>query len=409
MTNNMTCQDALHQEAAGYRNCCSIVPSYILKDIAKCNTVTQEVRDIANKSLAHMATIHHARTSTQGAAIGPSAVGAVPRPLHRKIYDAHQHGINRLPGTLVFAENGAGTTGAVPTDESARNVYEHFKKVFEFYRKVFNRNSYDGNGANLVASVHFDGDPNPGYDNAFWLPDENPSKSQFAYGDGDFMFFDNFTNILDITGHEVTHAVTESTGILPYINQSGALNESISDVFGSMIKQFHAPGGPQKAKDADWLIGKGLWLPGAGPNARALRDMENPGTAYHGPRIGKDPQPATMDDYVELPNTQEDDSGGVHINSGIPNRAFVLAAKALGGHSWDVAGQIWYASLTDPDLRKIFLGHDGKPITNSGELERLSMNRFKTFADLTIKHAQTYSPEAVAAVKNAWKGVKVLV
>ncbi|KAF9300350.1 Translation initiation factor 3 subunit b [Podila horticola] len=116
-----------------------------------------------------------------------------------------------------------------------------------------------------------------------------------------------------------------------------------------------------------------------------------------------------MDDYVELPNTAEDDSGGVNIYSGIPNRAFVLAAKALGGHSWDVAGQIWYASLTDPDLRKIFFKDNGEPITNWGELERLSKNTFKTFADLTIKHAQTYSPEAVTAVKNAWKGVKVLV
>lgn len=409
-------QKTFHQ-AAGPRYCCSIIPSFILRDIAENDNVSQKARAIATITLSHIATIHDTRISAQGQISGlpatpgaHTATGPASKRLHRKLYHAHNRDFDRLPGTLLFAE-GDEVTISRSTDESAKNVYGHFKKVFDFYYEVFGRNSFDNKGKDLVASVHFDDDNGltRGYDNAFWYPAEDPSKSQFAYGDGDFELFANFTNILDITGHEVTHAVTDYTAILPYMHQAGALNESISDVFGSMIKQFYAPGGKQTAGDADWLIGKGLWLPDAGPDARALRDMANPGTAYNIPGVTKDRQPASMDGYANLPNTEEGDNGGVHINSGIPNRAFVLAAKALGGFSWDVAGQIWYASLTDLDLRMVFCKDNGEPITNLRELERLSKNTFKTFADLTIKHAQTYSPEAVAAVKNAWKGVKVLV
>jgi Zn-dependent metalloprotease len=116
------------------------------------------------------------------------------------------------------------------------------------------------------------------------------------------------------------------------------LNESFSDVFGSLVKQWSKN---QAADQADWLIGEGLFTPKV--KGKALRSMKSPGTAYDDPVLGKDPQPADMSGFY----TGTDDDGGVHINSGIPNRAFYLAATAIGGFAWEKAGLIWYTALRD--------------------------------------------------------------
>ena len=158
------------------------------------------------------------------------------------------------------------------------------------------------------------------------------------YGDGDGVLFRRFTVSIDIIGHELTHGVTEAEAGLDYQDQPGALNESFSDVFGSLVKQYHLG---QTAAQADWLIGAGLFARGV--KGEGLRSMKAPGTAYDDPRIGKDEQPAHMKDYVET----HEDSGGVHINSGIANRAFYLAATAIGGQAWRKAGRIWYLTLRD--------------------------------------------------------------
>jgi len=142
---------------------------------------------------------------------------------------------------------------------------------------------------------------------------------------------------MDVMAHEFTHGVTQDTAGLSYDGQSGALNESVSDVFASICKQRV---NKQTAKQADWLIGEGIFVKGI--KATGLRSMKKPGTAYDDPRLGKDPQVGSMADYVDT----TDDNGGVHINSGIPNKAFYLAATSLGGHSWDKAGPIWYQALT---------------------------------------------------------------
>ena len=169
------------------------------------------------------------------------------------------------------------------------------------------------------------------YDNAFW------NGTQLVFGDGDGTVFGSFTEPVDVLGHEFTHAVTQFTAALTYQGQSGALNESVSDCFGMCVKQRVLG---QTAETADWLVGEGIFLPGI--NARALRDMAHPGTAYDDPTLGQDPQVGDMADYVDT----TDDNGGVHTNSGIPNRAFYLAATAIGGDTWEGAGQIWYAALT---------------------------------------------------------------
>jgi Zn-dependent metalloprotease len=188
----------------------------------------------------------------------------------------------------------------------------------------------DGQGLELVSSVHFETD----YDNAFW------NGAQMVYGDGDDQMFKRggFTQCLDVMAHELTHGVTQFTAGLRYRGQSGALNESFSDVLGSLVKQRSLG---QTADQADWLIGEGIMgpqLPGV-----ALRSLKAPGTAFQ-----FDNQPADMDHYVELPDDGDPrhDNGGVHINSGIPNHAFYLAATALGGNAWEKAGRIWYTTLT---------------------------------------------------------------
>jgi hypothetical protein len=163
-----------------------------------------------------------------------------------------------------------------------------------------------------------------------------------VFGDGDGEIFGDFTASLDVIGHELTHGVTEHTANLAYSGESGALNESVSDVFGVLVAQFSRG---EDAASADWLVGQELLLPGV--KGTALRSMLRPGTAYDDPRLGKDPQPDSMDGYVQTTS----DNGGVHINSGIPNRAFAEAAVAVGGKAWLTVGPVWYDVLTGSDIR----------------------------------------------------------
>jgi hypothetical protein len=215
--------------------------------------------------------------------------------------------------------------------------------------------------------VHYEKD----YDNAFW------NGTQLVCGDGDGKVFGRFTKPIDVLGHELGHALTQYTANLTYAGQSGALNESISDVFGSCVKQRHLG---QDAVQADWLIGEGIFLPGI--NGTALRSMKAPGTAYDDPTLGKDPQVGSMADYVET----SDDDGGVHLNSGIPNRAFYLAATGIGGTSWEGAGRIWYAALTS-----------GLPASTG----------FAQFAEATVAAAVDAGTGA-EVVRAAWAEVGVL-
>jgi len=161
---------------------------------------------------------------------------------------------------------------------------------------------------------------------------------QMIYGDGDGRIFKRFTAALDVIAHEITHGHTQYMCNLGYTGQTGAINEHISDAFGSMVKQWART---QLANDADWLIGAELFGPGVA--ARGIRSLAAPGTAYDDPVLGKDPQPGHMRDYV----VTQDDNGGVHINSGIPNRAFYIVSTTLGGYSWDRAGRIWFITVSE--------------------------------------------------------------
>jgi hypothetical protein len=268
-----------------------------------------------------------------------------------------------LPGTVVRSY-GEPATGDLAVDEA----YAGVAASLALFAEVFGRASYDGRGAPVIATVHYERD----YDNAFW------DGRQLVFGDGDGKVFDRFTKPVDVLGHEFTHAVTQYTAALTYAGQSGALNESVSDVFASCLKQRLLG---QGAAEADWLIGAGLFLPSV--QGRALRSMSAPGTAYDDPVLGKDPQVGAMADYVETGS----DNGGVHLNSGIPNRAFYLAATALGGPSWETAGPVWYAALTSG------IGAD---------------TDFAGFAAACVAAAGQVSPTALEAVRSAWTEVGVL-
>jgi Zn-dependent metalloprotease len=305
-----------------------VVPPYVLESIARRGTERQ--RDAALRTLATDATIRQAR-AVNAAAGGPregaDALAALaPTSPDRTISDA-RHG-TVVTGLPVLRREGDAPSGDAAADEA----YDGLGATFAFWRDVFGRRSIDDADMPLRGIVHYGAD----YDNAFW------DGRRMVFGDGDGVLFTRFTRSLDVMGHELGHGVIEDEAALAYQGQSGALNESVADVFGSLVKQFSLG---QDAAAADWLIGADL----RGPDfhGAALRSMRAPGSAYDDPVLGKDPQPDHMAGFV----LTEEDNGGVHLNSGIPNRAFATLALDLGGHAWERAGTIWYEALRDSRLR----------------------------------------------------------
>ncbi|MFC9539061.1 M4 family metallopeptidase [Lysinibacillus sp. NPDC056959] len=230
--------------------------------------------------------------------------------------------------TTIFKKKLVRKEGDPPTsDESVNFAYDLCGQTLDYFKNKLGRNSLDNEGMNLISNVHYDKDLN----NAMWVP----SVQQMAFGDGDGKLFINFTRSIDVIAHEMAHAVTEFNNDLEYKHQSGALNEHFSDVIGSAVKQ-HVKG--QTAENADWLIGDEI----IGPEfpGKALRSMKDPGTAYR-----FDHQPAHFDDYKELPLSN--DNGGVHLYSGIPNKAFVLVSLEIGT---DQAAFLWYTAFQNKQI-----------------------------------------------------------
>jgi Zn-dependent metalloprotease len=207
--------------------------------------------------------------------------------------------------------------------ENVNQAYDHAGAAREYYDAVLNRDSIDNSGMTINVNVNFGVD----FLNAFW------DGTRIVLGNGDGAIFVDFAKSPDVMGHELTHGVVAFTANLDYFSQSGALNESFADVFGSLVEQRLRG---EDFDGANWLIGDEIMAPDL--YGEALRSMAHPGTAYDNAILGKDPQPAHMDDYYAGPA----DNQGVHINSGIPNRAFYLTASELGTKA---AGLIWYAGL----------------------------------------------------------------
>jgi Zn-dependent metalloprotease len=343
-----------------------ILPPHVLRSIVERGNPGQRARAMRTLTTDQTLRALRAAQPARRVAAGPALAPGVEGQKRRTVNDAH--GQELLPGDPVRCE-GALATGDVTVDEA----YDGLGATYDFFLEAWDRNSIDDEGMPLDATVHFGRE----YNNAFW------NGQQMVFGDGDGDIFNRFTIALDIIGHELGHGVTEDEGPLIYFFQAGALNESMSDVFGSLVKQYALK---QTADQADWLIGAGLLA--SGIQGVALRSMSAPGTAFDDPLLGRDPQPAHMTDYVQT----FEDNGGVHINSGIPNRAFHLAATGIGGFAWERTGRIWYDTLRDPRLRP-----------NTG---------FRRFARLTVSNAARLygatSTEA-RAVRDAWAEVGIRV
>lgn len=333
---------------------CSIIPLKVLEKLSEDGSLSDASRRSFLDTSRLDPKLRRLRNAQPAAGLlGMAPLTATPSVM---VFDCRE--TTSLPGALV-------PTPDKSTDASARRVFAETTAVAEFFSTCFGWNSVDGRGMTLVSSLHY----GSRYNNAMW------NGAQMIYGDGDGEIFVDFSAGIDVIAHELTHGVTQNTAGFVYRDQPGALNESISDVFGSMYRQWREK---QTVDRADWLIGAEI----LGPAARArgltcLRDMANPGADHC-----LSPQPSHYSDYIP--------GGDVHDNSGIPNRAFHLAAMALGGNSWTRAGKVWFAALTSR--------------------RTLKTSSIARFAGQTLTSAQTMfkaDPAVYAAVSNAWKTVGV--
>lgn len=230
--------------------------------------------------------------------------------------DAQNTPSSKLKYSHIVSNNG--------TSWSAAAVSAHFNAglCYDYFRTKFNRNSLDGKGSTIISLINIADDDGKGMDNAYWNGD------YMGYGNGR-EYFKPLAGALDVAGHEMTHGVVGATALLEYQNQSGALNESFADIFGAMIDRD------------DWTLGEDVIKAGSYPSG-ALRSLQNPNQGGT-----RDPgyQPKNMSQYMFLKNTEEEDNGGVHINSGIPNYAFYLFANNANVGK-DKAEQVYYKALT---------------------------------------------------------------
>jgi Zn-dependent metalloprotease len=307
---------------------------------------------------------------------GQRAVQSQQRPeprlgkklLARQVFDAQ--GQTFLPGKLLRDEDDPPTR-----DREADQAYENVGIAMQFFKAVLGRDSVDGKGMRVDASVHY------GYrfPNAMW------TGEQMIVGDGDGRHVRGLAHSLGIVAHEFVHGVTqhivrgglgvvEVTGQPPTLKgEAGALNESFSDVFASMIKQWHAG---EDVTQADWLLGEDILAPGAGKAIRTLRDPGNNRLTWRG-----DDQ---IKDYKRFKPTDD-----AHKASGIPNHAFYLAATRLGGNSWETLAKIWLKGFDRLRVRGTFL-----------DAAHYTMDVAATL------HGKGSAPHD--AVKAAWKKVNVL-
>jgi Zn-dependent metalloprotease len=310
------------------RDGCFIVPPRVLRRLAEDESIPAETRQAMRDCVALEEAwrgLRNAQTEAIQISLLASGIttlqvaGVLASVPAITVYDCKN--TRSLPGSPV-------SNPGKSADITANRAFDTTRGVVDFYRQCFDRNSVDDAGMTLMSSIHY----GVRYDNAFW------NGAQMTYGDGDGQIFLDFTKADDVIAHELTHGVTQFTAGLDYSDEPGALNESVSDVFGAMFYQWRRK---QTVAQADWLIGADLMGPVAGTKGyTCLRDMAQPGS-----RHCLSPQPSRYRDYIS--------GGDPHENSGIPNHAFYLAAMSIGGRSWEQAGKVWYAALTSPEAYRL--------------------------------------------------------
>ncbi|MCU0453739.1 MAG: M4 family metallopeptidase [Bacteroidetes bacterium] len=230
----------------------------------------------------------------------------------------------RNADSLLYFVTAASPT-AFTTAKPAVSAAFYGSKVYDYFKTAHNRDAIDGKGSTMNIVVNF----RQNFNNAFW------NGQLMVFGNGDGTAFSDLAGSLDVMAHEMTHGVVENSANLIYENQPGALNESFADVFGVLF-EFYVKGG-----GGNWLIGEDVTTPTVAGDA--LRNMQDPAAANVA--FGGQ-QPGHMNQYQNLPNTDQGDHGGVHINSGIPNKAFYLFANS-SGVTLEQAGQVYYRALTN--------------------------------------------------------------
>lgn len=342
---------------------CFIVPQSVLERLSKDKKLSAEEQksfaDAAqlSKEVRKMR-ISNGKLSTLSQSILPTsftvAAAAAVAPPAVSVFNCNNG--TSLPGTPVVNPGSS-------ADATAKRTFTETTEVAKFYKTLFGRNSIDNANMTLLSSIHY----SVKYNNAFW------DGTQMTYGDGDGNIFVDFTKSNDVIAHELTHGVTQFSANLNYTNEAGGLNESMSDVFGSMFRQWRAN---QTVSAADWLIGKDIMGPGAiARGFTCLRDMSKPNASHC-----LAPQPIKFSQY--RPGMDP------HESSGIPNFAFYKAATAIGGKSWEKAGKIWYQALT---------GFAPSP--------SLKMSKFAKRTRDLAKSLFPSDPTVFTAVDKAWKAV----
>ncbi len=272
---------------------------------------------VTNLNTGFTGTLYQAVNLTRGAQI--------------KTYD--MSGSRRLPGALATDADNQWTDGSVV------DAHKYLENVYDFYLNVFNRSSFDNNNGALVASVHYGTD----YVNAYW------DGSQMVFGDGDGETADSLAGAVDVIAHELTHAVTDYTSDLIYLDESGALNEAFSDIMGACVEFYWQPEGVGLLK-SDWWMGEDIWYPN-NPFGDALRYLDDPNLAWNGyTDSGYDPC------HYDERYVGSADNGGVHINSTIGSHWFYLLAHggtnaysglSVTGIGLDDAQTITYKAFTE--------------------------------------------------------------
>jgi len=305
---------------ARLRCVCCALPSRLLRHVA-----AKSEGESRTALLQHEKASAHIRAHRRSKADRADVHGAGPEDPAIRLFVYDAGGGMRLPGKLARREGDAPVA-----DRTVNDAYANVRITLDFYAQVFERKSLDDRGMRVDSSVHY-GDR---FANAMW------SGKEMLFGDGDGVHVLGFVQSLDIVAHELTHAVTQHVvagGLgekrvgreVRLVGEAGALNESLADVFSSMVKQWHLR---QDVHQANWLVGEGILAPELGRAVRSLKDPGNPAHTYEADDQAKD-----MTGYVP--------GGDVHSNSGIPNHAFYLAAAALGGRSWERMGAIWYRAM----------------------------------------------------------------
>lgn len=348
-------------------NC--IIPEYLLDELSR--NQNQAIREAAIQTMAFSRALVANRLPMSQLAQFESAAAAGTVGLRRLVYTADN--TFNLRRRLMRPEGGPASG-----DSAVDEAYDGFGNTYNFYQTVFNRNSVDGAGLPMIGTVHIGNE----FNNAVW------TGREMGFGDGDDVLFTRFTRSLDVIGHELTHGVVQfnGNGGLLYKNQSGALNESTADVFGTLVKQFTLG---QDVYQADWLLGSEIMV--AAPSLRSMKDPhQGLGTSPN----GTPGQPKHMSEYDHTTLDNE----GVHINSGIPNHAFYLFATRLGGNAWDKAGRVWYDTLTRGNL---------PPGQNAAGDETPPFTTFQLFADKTVSFTQDVNERN--ALVQSWADVGITV